>query len=211
MSTLILIRHGESQWNLENRFTGWVDVPLSAKGEQEAAAAAKMLQSYRFDKAFTSKLKRANDTLQIILEASGQTGIPTEYDQALNERHYGSLQGLNKEETAQKFGAEQVHLWRRSYDVPPPADKTELNPEGMSESLKDTAARTLPYWEKKIFPEILAQKNIIVAAHGNSLRSIVMHLDGLTKEQVLDLNIPTGKPLLYVFDDTGNVKEHRYL
>ncbi len=211
MSTLILIRHGESQWNLENRFTGWVDVPLSAKGEQEAAAAAKMLQSYRFDKAFTSKLKRANDTLQIILEASGQTGIPTEYDQALNERHYGSLQGLNKEETAQKFGAEQVHLWRRSYDVPPPADKTVLNPEGMSESLKDTAARTLPYWEKKIFPEILAQKNIIVAAHGNSLRSIVMHLDGLTKEQVLDLNIPTGKPLLYVFDDTGNVKEHRYL
>lgn len=211
MSTLILIRHGESQWNLENRFTGWVDVPLSTKGEQEAKAAAEMLKSYRFDKAFTSKLKRANDTLRIILEASGQTGIPTEYDQALNERHYGSLQGLNKEETAKKFGAEQVHLWRRSYDVPPPADKTELNPEGISESLKDTAARTLPYWEQKIFPEILAQKNIIVAAHGNSLRSIVMHLDGLTKEQVLDLNIPTGKPLLYVFDDKGTVQEHRYL
>ena len=211
MSTLILIRHGQSQWNLENRFTGWVDVPLSEKGEQEAKAAAEMLKSYRFDKAFTSKLKRANDTLRIILEASGQIGIPTEYDQALNERHYGSLQGLNKEETAKKFGAEQVHLWRRSYDVPPPADKTELNPEGISESLKDTAARTLPYWETKIFPEILAQKNIIVAAHGNSLRSIVMHLDGLTKEQVLDLNIPTGKPLLYVFDDKGAVQEHRYL
>lgn len=211
MSTLILIRHGESQWNLENRFTGWVDVPLSPKGEQEAKAAAEMLKSYTFDKAFTSKLKRANDTLKIILEASHQTGIPTEYDQALNERHYGALQGLNKEETAKKFGAEQVHIWRRSYDVPPPADKTELNPEGISESLKDTAARTLPYWESKIFPEIKAGHNVIVAAHGNSLRSIVMHLDHLTKEQVLELNIPTGKPLLYVFDDAGNVVEHRYL
>lgn len=211
MSNLILIRHGESQWNLENRFTGWVDVPLSPKGEQEAKAAAELLKSYTFDKAFTSKLKRANDTLAFILKASNQTGIPTEYDQALNERHYGALQGLNKEETAQKFGADQVHIWRRSYDVPPPADKTELNPEGISESLKDTAARTLPYWETKIFPEIKAGKNIIVAAHGNSLRSIVMHLDGLTKEQVLELNIPTGKPLLYVFDSAGKVTEHRYL
>ena len=211
MSNLILIRHGESQWNLENRFTGWVDVPLSPKGEQEAKAAAELLKSYTFDKAFTSKLKRANNTLAFILQASNQTGIPTEYDQALNERHYGALQGLNKEETAKKFGADQVHIWRRSYDVPPPTDKTELNPEGISESLKDTAARTLPYWEKNIFPEIKAGKNIIVAAHGNSLRSIVMHLDGLTKEQVLELNIPTGKPLLYVFDSAGKVKEHRYL
>lgn len=211
MSTLILIRHGESQWNLENRFTGWVDIPLSAKGITEAEAAAEKLKTYRFDQAFTSKLKRANDTLTFILKASGQTDIPTEYDQALNERHYGALQGLNKEETAKKFGAEKVHIWRRSYDVPPPKDKTELNPEGISESLKDTAARTLPYWEAKIFPEILAGKNIIVAAHGNSLRSIVMHLDHLTKEQVLDLNIPTGVPLLYVFDEQGNVVEHRYL
>jgi len=211
MSNLILIRHGESQWNLENRFTGWVDVPLSPKGEQEAKAAAELLKSYTFDKAFTSKLKRANNTLAYILEASHQTGIPIDYDQALNERHYGALQGLNKEETAKKFGADQVHIWRRSYDVPPPADKTELNPEGISESLKDTAARTLPYWEAKIFPEIKAGKNIIVAAHGNSLRSIVMHLDGLTKEQVLELNIPTGKPLLYVFDSAGKVTEHRYL
>ncbi len=211
MSNLILIRHGESQWNLENRFTGWVDVPQSPKGEQEAKAAAELLKSYTFDKAFTSKLKRANNTLAFILQASNQTGIPTEYDQALNERHYGALQGLNKEETAKKFGADQVHIWRRSYDVPPPTDKTELNPEGISESLKDTAARTLPYWEKNIFPEIKAGKNIIVAAHGNSLRSIVMHLDGLTKEQVLELNIPTGKPLLYVFDSAGKVKEHRYL
>lgn len=211
MSILILIRHGESQWNLENRFTGWVDVPLSPKGTEEARTAADKLKSYKFDIAFTSVLKRAKDTLDIILKATNQTAVPIEYDAALNERHYGALQGLNKAETAKKYGEEQVHIWRRSYDVPPPKDKTELNPEGISESLKDTAARTLPYWEKKIFPEILAGKNVIVAAHGNSLRSIVMHLDGLTKEQVLELNIPTGKPLLYVFDDKGKVLEKRYL
>ncbi|MDD8019092.1 MAG: 2,3-bisphosphoglycerate-dependent phosphoglycerate mutase [Bacteroidota bacterium] len=211
MSYCILIRHGESQWNLENRFTGWVDVPLSPKGEQEAKAAGEKLKSYKFDRAFTSKLKRANDTLRFILTASNQLQIPTEYDIALNERHYGALQGLNKAETAQKYGDEQVKIWRRSYDVPPPKDKTELNPEGYSESLKDTAARTLPYWEKKIFPEIKNGKNIIVAAHGNSLRSIVMHLDNLTKEQVLELNIPTGVPLLYTFDAHGTVVEHKYL
>lgn len=211
MPNLILIRHGESQWNLENRFTGWVDVPLSAKGEQEAKTAGEKLKAYKFDKAFTSKLQRANNTLKFILQASGQTDIPIEYDIALNERHYGALQGLNKAETAKKYGEEQVHIWRRSFDVPPPKDKTELNPEGISESLKDTAARTLPYWESKIFPEIKAGKNIIVAAHGNSLRSIVMHLDHLTKEQVLELNIPTGAPLLYVFDAEGKILEHRYL
>lgn len=211
MSKLILIRHGESQWNLENRFTGWVDVPLSSKGEQEARAAGEKLKSYSFDKAFTSKLQRANKTLTFILEASGQTGIPIEYDTALNERHYGALQGLNKAETAQKYGDDQVKIWRRSYDVPPPKEKTDLNPEGTSESLKDTAARTLPYWEKKIFPEIKNGKNIIVAAHGNSLRSIVMHLDNLTKEQVLELNIPTGAPLLYVFDSNGTIVEKKYL
>ncbi len=211
MSNLILIRHGESQWNLENRFTGWVDVPLSPKGEQEAKAAGEKLKAYKFDKAFTSKLQRANNTLNFILLASHQTNIPTEYDTALNERHYGALQGLNKKETADKYGDAQVHLWRRSYDVPPPNDTTELNPEGTSESLKDTAARTLPYWEKKIFPEILAGKNIIVAAHGNSLRSIVMHLDKLTKEQVLELNIPTGAPLLYIFDANGKILEKKYL
>lgn len=211
MSYCILIRHGESQWNLENRFTGWVDVPLSPKGEQEAKAAGVKLQSYKFDMAFTSKLKRANDTLRYILEASHQTHIPTLFDTALNERHYGALQGLNKSETAKKYGDEQVKIWRRSYDIPPPADKTELNPDGVSESLKDTAARTLPYWEKKIFPEIKNGKNIIVAAHGNSLRSIVMHLDKLTKEQVLELNIPTGAPLLYVFDGNGTIIEQKYL
>ena len=211
MPNLILIRHGESQWNLENRFTGWVDVPLSPKGEQEAKAAGEKLKDYKFDKAFTSKLQRANNTLNFILQASGQTGIPTEYDVALNERHYGALQGLNKSETAQKYGDEQVKIWRRSYDVPPPKERTEMNPDGTSESLKDTAARTLPYWEKKIMPEIKSGKNIIVAAHGNSLRSIVMHLDNLTKEQVLELNIPTGAPLLYVFDSNGTIVEKKYL
>lgn len=211
MPNLILIRHGESQWNLENRFTGWVDVPLSPKGEQEAKAAGEKLKSYKFDKAFTSKLQRANNTLNFILQASGQTGIPTEFDTALNERHYGALQGLNKGETAQKYGDEQVKIWRRSYDVPPPKEITDMNPDGTSESLKDTAARTLPYWEKKIMPEIKSGKNIIVAAHGNSLRSIVMHLDNLTKEQVLELNIPTGAPLLYVFDSNGTIVEKKYL
>ena len=211
MAKVILIRHGESQWNLENRFTGWVDVPLSPKGEQEAKNAGEKLKGYKFDCAFTSKLKRANNTLTIILMAGGQTPIPIESDTALNERHYGALHGLNKEETAQKYGKEQVHIWRRSYDVPPPKDKTELNPDGVSESLKDTAARTLPYWDAKIFPQILAGKNVIVAAHGNSLRSIVMQLDKLTKEQVLELNIPTGAPLLYVFDEKGLILDHKYI
>jgi 2,3-bisphosphoglycerate-dependent phosphoglycerate mutase len=211
MGNLVLVRHGESQWNLENRFTGWVDVPLSAKGEEEARAAGEKLQGYTFDKAFTSVLQRAKNTLKTILEVTGQTGIEIEYDQALNERHYGALQGLNKQETALKYGDEQVKIWRRSYDVPPPADKTELNPDGISESLKDTAARTLPYYEKHILPEIAAGKNIIIAAHGNSLRSIVMYLEELTKEQVLELNIPTGAPLLYVFDANGAIAEHRYL
>jgi 2,3-bisphosphoglycerate-dependent phosphoglycerate mutase len=211
MTNVILIRHGQSQWNLENRFTGWVDVPLSTKGIEEAKAAAEQLKSYHFDCAFTSVLQRAQHTLDYILEASDQTRIPIERNAALNERHYGALQGLNKAETAEKFGEEQVHLWRRSYDVPPPKDITELNPEGMSESLKDTAARTLPYWNEKILPAILSGKNCIVAAHGNSLRSIVMHLDGLSEEEVIALNIPTGVPLLYVFDEKGAVLEHRYL
>jgi 2,3-bisphosphoglycerate-dependent phosphoglycerate mutase len=211
MPNLVLLRHGESQWNLENRFTGWVDVPLSPRGEQEAREAGEKLKSYKFDKAFTSVLKRANDTLRIVLKIIGQENIPVEYDRALNERHYGALQGLNKAETAQKYGDEQVKLWRRSYDVAPPKDITELNPDGYSESLKDTAARTLPYFESKILPEIRAGKNILVAAHGNSLRSIVMKLDGLTKEQVVELNIPTGVPLLYVYDDKGNILERRYL
>jgi 2,3-bisphosphoglycerate-dependent phosphoglycerate mutase len=211
MPNLILLRHGESQWNLENRFTGWTDVPLSAKGEQEAHEAGEKLKSYKFDMAFTSVLKRAIDTLDIVLKIIGQENIPIEYDKALNERHYGALQGLNKAETAKKFGDAQVKLWRRSYDVAPPKDVTELNPLGMSESLKDTAARTLPYFESRIIPEIKAGKEILVSAHGNSLRSIVMQLDNLTRQQVIELNIPTGVPLLYVYDKAGNILEHRYL
>jgi 2,3-bisphosphoglycerate-dependent phosphoglycerate mutase len=211
MPNLVLLRHGESQWNLENRFTGWTDVPLSPKGEQEAHDAGQKLKSYKFVKAYTSVLKRAIDTLNIVLEIIGQEDIPIEYDKALNERHYGALQGLNKAETAVKYGDAQVKLWRRSYDVPPPKEVTELNPMGISESLKDTAARTLPYFDSKILPDIKAGKNILVAAHGNSLRSIVMQLDNLTREQVIELNIPTGVPLLYVYDTNGKIIEHRYL
>lgn len=211
MPNLVLLRHGESQWNLENRFTGWVDVPLSPKGEKEAREAGEKLKGFKFDKAYTSVLKRAIDTLNIVLRIIGQTTLPIEYDKALNERHYGALQGLNKAETAEKYGGEQVHLWRRSYDVPPPHDVTELNPDGISESLKDTAARTLPYFRSRILPDVLTGKEIIVAAHGNSLRSIVMDLDQLTKEQVLELNIPTGVPLLYVYDGQGKIIERKYL
>jgi len=210
MPNLLLLRHGESQWNLENRFTGWVDIPLSAKGELEANQAGEKLKPYKFDKAYTSVLKRAIDTLKIVLRITGQENIPVEYDKALNERHYGALQGLNKAEIGKQYGEQQLKIWRRSYDVPPPKDKTELNPDGISESLKDTAARTLPYFQSKIMPDVLAGKSIIVAAHGNSLRSIVMHLDSLSREQVLELNIPTGVPLLYIYEQ-GTIKEHRYL
>jgi 2,3-bisphosphoglycerate-dependent phosphoglycerate mutase len=211
MPNLILIRHGESQWNLENRFTGWVDIPLSPKGEQEAKAAGEKLKSFKFDKGYTSVLKRAMSTLDIILGINGQKNLPIERDKALNERHYGALQGLNKADIGKQYGEDQLKIWRRSYDVPPPKEVTNLNPDGISESLKDTAARTLPYFEAKILPDVLSGKNIIVAAHGNSLRSIVMRLDNLTKEQVLELNIPTGVPLLYVYDSAGKITEHRYL
>ncbi|MEK7294130.1 MAG: 2,3-bisphosphoglycerate-dependent phosphoglycerate mutase [Nitrospirota bacterium] len=201
MSKLVLLRHGESQWNLENRFTGWVDVPLSPKGELEARAAGQKLAGITFDRAYTSVLKRAIDTLAIVLGVIGQTGLPIEKDKALNERMYGELQGLSKAETAQKYGEQQVKIWRRSYDVPPPG----------GESLKDTADRVLPYYEQHIRPQILAGKNILIAAHGNSLRALVMQLDQLSREAVLELNIPTGAPLLYEFDKTGNVTGHRYL
>ena len=205
MSFLILIRHGESQWNLENRFTGWVDVELSEKGRKEAEAAGKKLAGYKIDKAYTSVLKRAIDTLDITLKSAGKSSVPVTRDAALNERHYGALQGLNKAETAKKYSTEQVHLWRRSYDVPPPKDKTVLNPEGISESLQDTAARTLPYFRKYILNDVKEGKNVIVAAHGNSLRSIVMELDKMTKEQVLQLNIPTAVPIVYEFGPNLNI------
>ncbi|MBI3306699.1 MAG: 2,3-bisphosphoglycerate-dependent phosphoglycerate mutase [Candidatus Omnitrophica bacterium] len=200
MSLLILIRHGESRWNLENRFTGWIDVELSEKGKKEAAEAGKKIKDLKIDKAYTSVLKRAIKTLDIVFQNAGKSGIPIARDKALNERHYGALQGLNKAETAKKYGEEQVHIWRRSYDVPPPTEKTQMNPEGISESLKDTAARTLPYFRKHVLEDLKNGKNVIIAAHGNSLRSIVMELEKLSKEQVLELNIPTGIPIVYEFD-----------
>jgi 2,3-bisphosphoglycerate-dependent phosphoglycerate mutase len=201
MARLVLLRHGESQWNLENRFTGWVDVPLSARGVQEAKNAGDKLRGFTFDRAFTSVLVRANETLRLVLEAIGQTQIPIERDQALNERMYGELQGLNKAETAKKYGEAQVKIWRRSYDVRPPG----------GESLKDTADRVLPYYEARIKPHLLKGETILIAAHGNSLRALVMQLEQLSKEQVLELNIPTGVPLLYELDDSGKVLSHRYL
>ena len=201
MAQLILIRHGESQWNLENKFTGWVDVELSSKGIQEAKDAGEKLRPFRFDQAFTSGLKRAQETLRLILEVIGQTDLAIERDTALNERMYGDLQGLNKAETVEKFGEAQVKLWRRSYDIQPPG----------GESLKDTAERVLPYYERRIHPEVLAGKTILVAAHGNSLRALVMHLEQLSKEEILEVNIPTGAPLLYDIDEQGKVVNHRYL
>lgn len=201
MARLVLLRHGESQWNLENRFTGWVDVPLSAKGVEEARQAGEKLRGFTFNRAFSSVLTRANETLRIVLEALGQTNIPIEKDKALNERMYGDLQGLNKAETAKKYGDAQVKIWRRSYDVKPPG----------GESLKDTAERALPYYQTMIKPHLQKGETIIIAAHGNSLRALVMELDQLSKEEVLELNIPTGVPLLYEFDDSGNVQSHRYL
>ncbi len=201
MARFVLLRHGESQWNLENRFTGWVDVPLSPKGIEEARQAGEKLRGFTFDRAFTSVLSRANETLRIVLETIGQPTIPIEKDKALNERMYGDLQGLNKAETAKKYGDAQVKIWRRSYDVKPPG----------GESLKDTAERALPYYEKMIKPCLLKGETIIIAAHGNSLRALVMELNQLSKEEVLELNIPTGAPLLYELDDSGKVLAHRYL
>ncbi|MEJ5304502.1 MAG: 2,3-bisphosphoglycerate-dependent phosphoglycerate mutase [Ignavibacteria bacterium] len=210
MAKLILLRHGESQWNLENRFTGWVDVPLSPRGEEEARKAGEKLKNIQIDKRYTSVLKRAIDTDRIAMEVAGKLDVPVERDKALNERHYGALQGLNKEETAQKYGKEQVHLWRRSYDIAPPKDVTPLNPDGISESLKDTADRVIPYFLNKIKPDIDAGLNVLVTAHGNSLRALVMYLDGLTKEEVLELNIPTGVPIVYEFEN-GKIVNKYYL
>ncbi|MBK7868118.1 MAG: 2,3-bisphosphoglycerate-dependent phosphoglycerate mutase [Ignavibacteriales bacterium] len=202
MNYLVLLRHGQSQWNLENRFTGWVDVDITDFGEKEATEAGTLIKAknLHFDYLFTSVLKRAIRTADLASASAGFGEIPFERDQALNERHYGDLQGLNKAETAVKFGDEQVHLWRRSYDINPPN----------GESLKDTAARTIPYYIEKIEPMVMAGKNIWVVAHGNSLRSLVMHLDNLTREEVLELNIPTGVPLVYEFEN-GKVVNKYYL
>jgi 2,3-bisphosphoglycerate-dependent phosphoglycerate mutase len=206
MPTLVLVRHGQSLWNLENKFTGWVDVPLTELGEKEAHRAGQHLKGMKFDIAFTSDLQRAQKTLAVILDEIGQTGLNIIKDKALNERHYGALQGLNKAQTAEKYGEDQVKIWRRSYDVPPPPDQ-----EGFSESLKDTAARTLPYFDAKIVPYLKEGKNVLVAAHGNSLRSIVMHLEHLTKERVLELNLDTAVPRVYELDKDLKILSSRDL
>ncbi|MDD4287091.1 MAG: 2,3-bisphosphoglycerate-dependent phosphoglycerate mutase [Candidatus Peribacteraceae bacterium] len=190
MGVLILIRHGQSQWNLENRFTGWTDIPLTDRGRADAATAAATLSSYRLDRAFTSKLVRAAETLTIMLGALKQTKIPIEADTALNERHYGDLQGLNKAETAAKFGKEQVQLWRRSYGTRPPK----------GESMEDCEKRTLPYFLLKIFPHVAKGETVLVTAHGNSLRPIIKYLDKLTPEAAAALEIGLCTPYVYTFD-----------
>ena len=198
MPTLAIIRHGQSLWNLENRFTGWVDVPLTKQGEAEAKKAAELLGDLSFDVAYTSALSRAQSTLQLILDARSWS-IPVIRDQALNERHYGDLQGLNKDDLRRQYGEEQVKIWRRSYDVPPPA----------GESLKDTAARTLPFFERCIMGDIRQGKNVLVVAHGNSNRSIVMKLDNLSEQEVLELNLETGIPVIYKLNQDGSVTSRR--
>jgi 2,3-bisphosphoglycerate-dependent phosphoglycerate mutase len=201
MPTLVLVRHGQSLWNLENRFTGWVDVPLTEKGIAEARRAGELLEGFRFEVAYTSALTRAQETLRLMLEVMG-THPPIIRDQALNERHYGDLQGLNKEDTAKRYGAEQVKLWRRSYDVPPPN----------GESLELTAKRTLPFFDRCIAGDLRQGKNVLVVAHGNSNRSIVMQLDKLTGEQVVALELATGAPLVYeIGADGATVKSKRVL
>jgi 2,3-bisphosphoglycerate-dependent phosphoglycerate mutase len=191
LARLVLIRHGQSIWNAENRFTGWTDVELSQKGEKEAAEAGEQLADFAFDIVHTSALIRAQRTAGIIMQHNRASGeIPTRKDQRLNERHYGALQGLNKAETAEKHGAEQVHIWRRSFDVAPP--------EG--ESLEMTAARTIPYFTDEILSDLESGKNVLCAAHGNSLRSIVMHIENLSPDEIIKLEIPTGIPRIYDYD-----------
>ena len=214
---LVLIRHGESQWNLENRFTGWKDVDLSPKGMEEAKAAGKALKEMGlvFDIAYTSYLKRAIKTLNFVLEEMDELYIPVNKSWRLNERHYGALQGLNKAETAKKYGDEQVHIWRRSFDIAPPSidETSEYYPKSdrryadladkdipLGESLKDTIARVLPYWHSDISKSLEEGKNVIVAAHGNSLRALIKYLLNISDEEILNLNLTTGKPLVFEID-----------
>lgn len=225
---LVLIRHGESIWNQENRFTGWTDVPLSAKGEQEAHAAGQLLkrEGYSFDYAYTSVLKRAISTLWAVLAETDLQWIPVQKDWRLNERHYGALQGLNKAETAAKYGDEQVLLWRRGFAVTPP----ELTPDDerfpghdrryahipaaqlpATESLAITIERVLPFWNETIKPRVESGEKVIIAAHGNSLRALVKYLDQLSEDEILELNIPTGVPLVYEFDEQMKPLRHYYL
>jgi 2,3-bisphosphoglycerate-dependent phosphoglycerate mutase len=228
MHTLVLLRHGESTWNRENRFTGWTDVDLSERGREEAAEAGRLLKEggYAFDLAFTSVLKRAIRTLWIALDRMDLMWIPVEKHWRLNERHYGALQGLNKAETAATHGDAQVKIWRRSYDIPPPAltaddprysghdprygdlKRSELP---LTESLKETVARFLPYWHETIAPAIQDDHRVLIAAHGNSLRALVKYLDGIGDAEIVELNIPTGIPLVYELDDELKPIRHFYL
>jgi 2,3-bisphosphoglycerate-dependent phosphoglycerate mutase len=227
MHKLVLLRHGQSQWNLDNRFTGWVDVPLSELGMKEAHEAARLLKEagLGFDVAFTSLLKRAIKTLWMVLEDLDQMWIPVQRSWRVNERMYGALQGLNKAETVARHGEEQVKIWRRSYDVPPPAlDEGHEHWPGKdpryarlakddlpkSECLKDTVARFLPYWESDIAPAVKRGERVIIAAHGNSLRALVKHLDGVSDQDIVELNIPTGIPLVYELDEHLEPTKPRY-
>lgn len=228
MYKVALLRHGESFWNKENRFCGWTDIDLSEKGIEEAKAAAELLKSggYDFDIAYTSVLKRAIRTLWIVIDTMDRMWIPVYRNWRLNERHYGALQGLNKSETATKYGEEQVHIWRRSYDIQPPAltvdderfpgkeakyadvDKKDLP---LTECLKDTVARFLPYWHETIAPMIKSGKRVIIVAHGNSLRALVKYLDNIPDDEIVGMNIPTGVPLIYELDDNLKPIKHYYL
>jgi 2,3-bisphosphoglycerate-dependent phosphoglycerate mutase len=228
MYKLVLLRHGESTWNKENRFTGWTDVDLSERGREEAAEAGRLLRDggYVFDQAYVSVLKRAIRTLWIALDQLDQMWIPVEKNWRLNERHYGALQGLNKAETAAKHGEDQVKIWRRSYDIPPPplAADDERHPSRdpryqslsaselpLTESLKDTVARFLPFWHGTIAPAVTSGKRVLVAAHGNSLRALVKYLDNMSEREIIELNIPTGIPLVYELDAGLRPIRHYYL
>lgn len=228
MNKLVLIRHGESAWNKENRFTGWVDVDLSAKGVEEAHTAGRLLKAegYEFDLAHTSILKRAIKTLRIVMDELDETWLPVHKSWRLNERHYGALQGLNKTETAEKYGEDQVKIWRRSYDTPPPllsdvefkAQLKEprfrsISPDDLprGETLKTTLDRLLPLWNETIAPQVKAGKKVLIAAHGNSLRALIQHLEGISKEDIMELNVPTGIPLVYELDSNLKVLKKYYL
>ncbi len=225
---LVLLRHGESAWNLENKFTGWTDVDLSDTGRKEAAEGGRLLkeEGFDFDLCYTSYLKRAIHTLYLALDEMDRAWLPVIKSWKLNERHYGALQGLNKSETAAKYGEDQVKIWRRSFDIQPPAlePDDERNPAGLAqyrgvdksvlpltESLKDTIARTVPYYEEEIRPQIKAGKRVIIAAHGNSLRALVKYFEKLSDEEIAGVNIPTGIPLVYTLDDDQNLVSKRYL
>ena len=225
MPSLVLIRHGQSAWNLENRFTGWWDVNLTEQGIAEATAAGELMaaKGLDFDQCFTSFQTRAIKTLNLALESMGRLWLPVEKDWRLNERHYGGLTGLDKAETAAKHGEDQVKIWRRSFDTPPPAAEVggewdltnDRRYAGIAvpatESLKDTIARVLPYWEARIVPELKAGKRVLISAHGNSLRALVKHLSGISDADIASLEIPTGQPLVYELDEALNATERYYL